>query len=190
MKQNNLFYSIPKIIINDIFLEKRKNIEYIINQFSKKFDFDSIGFKYDLGEEFDLYLKTYFMNYEFNNSNKYFEFLENNSIIYIEKLENELFIIKNDTMDKFNLIFDNFLEELKNINNFVENNYIENLKINKSLCYNALSDLYLNISNYLNNTNITDSEEYIINNCTIEGIINSLFNNSYNNTCLNISEIN
>ena len=190
LKQNNLFYSIPKIIINDIFLEKRKNIEYIINQFSKKFDFDSIGFKYDLGEEFDLYLKTYFMNYEFNNSNKYFEFLENNSIIYIEKLENELFTIKNNTMDKFNLIFDNYIEKIKNINNYVENNYIEKLKINKSICYNALSDLYINLSNYLNNTNITDSEEFIINNCTIEGIINSLFNNSYNNTCLNISEIN
>ena len=190
LKENNLFYSIPKIIIDEIFFEKRKNIGLIINQFSTKFDFDSIGYKYDLSKDLDFYLQTYYMNYKFNNTDNFFEFFENHSDIYIDKLINDIFFIKNDTMNKFDYIFDNFIEYLKNDNNYVDNDYIEYIKINNSICFNALFNLYLNISNYLNITNITETKDYIINNCTIKGIISSLFNNSNNDTCLNISKIN
>ena len=48
----------------------------------------------------------------------------------------------------------------------------------------------MNISYDLNNTNITESEDFIINNCTIEKIIDNILNNSYNDNCKNISEIN
>ena len=66
----------------------------MINQFSTKFDFDSIGFKFNLSKEFDDYLKNYYINNEFKNSNKYFEIIGNNSDIYIHKILNESLNIK------------------------------------------------------------------------------------------------
>ena len=46
------------------------------------------------------------------------------------------------------------------------------------MCLNLLSDLNINISYYLNNSDITESEDYINNNFTIERIINNLINNN------------
>ena len=135
------------------------------------------------------------MNYEFNYIYEHFELFENYKDIYVDKLLNDISEIKNKIETKFSLIFDYFFEYLKTGWNYVDNNFIENLKINNTKCYSMLSDLYLNIAIELNNTNITESDDYIINNCTIELIINTLFNNfNYSNytdaTCLNISEIN
>ena len=64
------------------------------------------------------------------------------------------------------------------------------------MCLNLLSDLNINISYYLNNSDITESEDYINNNFTIERIINNLINNNnylnnnYDDIRLNISGIN
>ena len=190
MKVNNNFYSIPNRILNEIFLEKRKHIKEIINQFSVKYNFESIGFKYNLEEEFDLYLKTLYLNQEFNNTYKYFELIEGNKNIYLNKLLNDIPIIKNFIKNKFNSIINNFNKYIKSKINIVEKDYIEKIKNNNSICLKYYSDLDLFLSNDLNNTNITESDDYIINNCTNEGIINSLLNNSHNDTCLNISGIN
>ena len=192
LKVNNNFYSIPKIILDEIFVEKRKNIEQIINKFSNKyeFDFESIGFKFNIEKELDLYLKKFYINYEFNNIYDYFELMEENKNIYTNKLLNDISFVKSFQKNKFNFIFTKIIEYFKNKNNYVENDFIEKIKFNKSECQNALSNLYINISNDLNETNITDTEDYITNNCTLDGMVNALLNNSYDDICLNISEIN
>ena len=190
LKSKNLFYSFPKKILNEIFLERRKKIELLINQYSNKYNYDSIGFTYNIDKDFDFYLQKYYLDFEFNNTYDYFELIENASDIYIHKLLEDSFEIKNLSENRLYLIFDGFLESLNKGSNYVENEFIEEIKINNTKCLNLISDLYLNISLYLNNTNITESEDYIMNNCTKESIIQNLINNSYDDICLNISQLN
>ena len=193
IRANNLLYFIPKKILDEIFLNERKNIGVLLNNFSKKFDFSSIGFNYDIFQELDIYLIKYYISYELNNSNYYFEFMENiqnNVNIYMNKLINDICDIKNITKNKFNLIFENFIEYFKNTSNYVEYEYIQKIEDNNIKCSQILSELYLNIFNYLNYTNISNSEYYKINNCSIEKLINSLLISSDNDICLNISKIN
>ena len=190
LKDNNLFYSIPKIIANKIYFSKRRDIENIISNFSNKYNFDSIGFKYDLSKEFDEFLELYYTNYEYNNSNNYFELFNINNQEYINALFNNISKIKNSVNEAINLIFENAFNYAKNESNFVQKEYIKNIKKNNSRCSNVLNELYMNISYDLNNTNMTESEDFIINNCTIEKIIDNILNNSYNDNCKNISEIN
>ena len=189
LRNNYNFYSIPKIITNEIFLKKRKNIEEKINQFSNNYDFESIGFKYNFEKELDFYLVNLYMNYEFNYIYDYYELIENNKNSYIDKLLEDISFIKKK-QEKFKLIYTNFNKYISIQKNKVSVEYIEEIKFNKSLCLNNLTNLYRNISEDLNKANITETEDYIINNCTIEEIVNSLFKISDNNTCLNISGIN
>ena len=156
LKSNNLFYSIPKFILNEIYLERRKQIGEKLNKFSEKFNFNSFGFKYDIASDFDLYLKKYYTHYELNNSYDYFNFMENNSDIYINKLLKEIINIKNTTESKFSLIFENFIDYIKQRSNYVENEFIHNLKTNNSKCLNTSIELKENISDYLNITNLTE----------------------------------
>ena len=190
LKTNNKFYSTPIIILDEIFDERRKKIEEIIKNHSQNYNFDSIGFKYELNKEFDLFVKNYYTNFEFNKSYEYFELFENSKSIYIDKLTNTISSVKNIIENKFNLIFDYFMEYLKNGANYVENDFIENIKLNKSKCLNMIYDLELNISLELNDTNITLSKDYIENNCSIGIIFNSLLHNLTDDICLNISGIN
>ena len=67
-KTNNIFYSIPRKILNELFVEIRNNITSIIDQYSYNFDFNSIGFRYNISEEFEIYFKKYYINYDFNNT--------------------------------------------------------------------------------------------------------------------------
>ena len=119
LNNNNYLYSLPKMILNEIFLEKRKYIEEIIKKYSDEYNFESIGFKYNIEKEFDLYLKKFFIEYEFSNVYGYFELIDNNSIIdiYINKLIKDISHIKNYAIDKFNLILNNFDSYIKNKNN-------------------------------------------------------------------------
>ena len=78
----------------------------------------------------------------------------------------------------------------KSGSNYVEKNYINNIKLNISKCLKTLSNFKITIKNYLNDTNITETDGYIINNCTSEEIIEALINNNESNFCLNVSEIN
>ena len=190
MKDNNNFYSIPKIILNEIFLEKRKHIEKIIKQYSSNYNFESIGFKYNIEQEFDMYLKMYYIKYEFDNIYNYYEIIDNNKNIYINKLSNDISNIKNIAINQYNLTINNFDAYVKNINNLVSNNYIGKIKINNSLCVNTVSDLYSTIIKELNDKKIIESEEYIINHCNIDAIIKGLFNNTSKDICFILSGIN
>jgi hypothetical protein len=190
LKDNNLFYSIPKLYLNDIFREKRKIIEAIISEYSNNYDFDSIGFKYNLSNYFDSYLKKYYIYYELNNSYDYFELIQNNKDIYIENILKQISDIKKIANNKYNIIVEEFMKYSKSGSNYVEKNYINNIKLNISKCLKTLSKFRITISNYLNDTNITETDDYIINNCTFEEIIEALINNNESNFCLNVSEIN
>ena len=190
LKDNNLFYSIPKLYLNDIFREKRKIIEAIISEYSNNYDFDSIGFKYNLSNYFDSYLKKYYIYYELNNSYDYFELIQNNKDIYIENILKQISDIKKIANNKYNIIVEEFMKYSKSGSNYVEKNYINNIKLNISKCLKTLSNFKITIKNYLNDTNITETDGYIINNCTSEEIIEALINNNESNFCLNVSEIN
>ena len=189
MKTNNNFYSIAKKIFNEIILKKIKNIEEKIKQYSNNYNFESIGFKFNFEKEFDLELINLYMNYEFNYVYDYYELIENNKNIYIDRLLEDIKYIK-FKQDKFKSIITNFNNYIRIIKNYVTVGFIEKIDYNKSLCLNTLSDLYSNISEDLNKNNITETDDYILSNCTIEEIVNALFNISYDDTCLNISEIN
>ena len=77
LKSNNLFYSIPKLILRKIFLERRNKIKAEINQFSNKYNLSSIGFIYDIDTKFDILLNKYYSSFELNKSYDYFELFEN-----------------------------------------------------------------------------------------------------------------
>ena len=190
LKTNNLFYSIPKILLNEIYLERRKKIGEIILNYSNEYDFDSIGFTYDFDNEFDIYLKKYYMEYELNNSYEYFEIMQKNSDYYISQLLENISYIKELTESKYNLIVEQFIIYMKSSHNYVENNYIKEIQINNSKCLDTFTDLNNNISEYLNISNLTELEDYIYNNCSVEIIFDSLINNIENDTCLNITNLN
>ena len=190
LKTNNLFYIIPKTLLNETFFERKKYINLMINQFSSKYNFDSLGFKYEIDKEFDLYLKNYYISNELNKTYSYFEFMDYYSKIYIDKLVTDIENIRNKTENKFNSIFEYFFASIKKGNNYKEIEYIENIIRNHSLCLHMLPNLYSNISYHLNQTNVTESVDFLSNNCTIEGIINALYNNLNNDSCLIISDLN
>ena len=200
LSTNNFFYSIPRYYLNEIYFEKRKIIEDLIENHQKKYDYDSLGFTYNFSKEFDLVLKKYFISYELNNSYDYFELIQNNQDIYIEIILKKLSNIELYTYNKYNLIVEQFISYMKNKSNYVEIEYIEEIKANHSKCLNVLSNLKNNISKYLNDyiinlnmsnlTNITQEEEFIIYNCSDEVIFDALINKTENDTCLNLIEIN
>ena len=113
LKSNNLFYSIPKLILRKIFLERRNKIKAEINQFSNKYNLSSIGFIYDIDTKFDILLNKYYSSFELNKSYDYFELFENYSNNYINNLITNITYIKNITENKFNMIANNFIKNIK-----------------------------------------------------------------------------
>ena len=190
LKSDNLFYSIPKIYLNKIYLSRINQIEEIISNYSNEYDFSLFWYKYDFGYEFKKYLRKYYMYHELNNTYDYFELIQNNSDIYISQLLKNISYLKNITESKFYLIVNEFIKYMKSGKNYVENEFIEELKNNNSICLKAIPDLNETISEYLNYTNLTELDDFINNNCSSEGIINALINNSENDSCLNITDIN
>ena len=190
LKSNNFFYSIPKIFLNEIYLERRNAIKEMIKNYSYIYEYYLLGYEYNFGNAFEIYLKKYYLNYELNKTYDYFELMQNNSDFYIEQLLKNITSIKNLTENKFNYIVDNFNTCMHTGYNYVENEYIDQIQFNNSKCLKEISDFNNEISEYLNNSNITEFEYFIENNCTIEGIIEALINNLENDTCLNITDIN
>ena len=85
--------------------------------------------------------------------------------------------LKNIIEEKFNYIFEKFIKYFQSSSNFVEKEFIYGLQINNSKCVIVSHELNKSISEYLNANNLTKFEGFIENNCTSEGIINSLINN-------------
>ena len=192
LKSSNSFYTIPKLNLDEIFSKRMKGLEAIILNYSNSFDFDILGFNYDLSKDLYIYLKKYYLTYEFNYSYDYYELLENNKNLYLDNILKNISYIKNIIENKFNSINEKFIKYLKYLKDgakSVEKNLINDIKINNTRCINTLINLDDKISDHLNNTNRTKFEDYIINNCTNDIIINALINGLDNDTCLNISEI-
>ena len=82
------------------------------------------------------------MNHEFNYVYNYYELIENNKNTYINELLEESPHKIKDKQDKFKLIITNFNKYIPIIKNYETVEYIEKINYNKSMCLNALSDLY------------------------------------------------
>ena len=61
-----------------------------MNDFSKNFDYESIGFTYNLGKEFSTYLKKQYADYELTLIYDHYELFENNSHKYSENIITKL----------------------------------------------------------------------------------------------------
>ena len=114
------------------------------------------------------------MEYELNNSYEYFEIMQKNSDYYISQLLENISYIKELTESKYNLIVEQFIIYIKSGHNYVENDYIKEIQINNSKCLDTFTNLNNNISKYLNISNLTELEDYIYNNCSVEIIFDSL----------------
>ena len=196
---NNYFYSIPRYYLNEIYLERRKKIVDLIDNYTKEYDYDSLGFTYDFSKDLDLVLKKYFLSYELNNSYNYFETIQNHKDFYVKIISQKFDDIRKYTENKYDLIVKQFINYMKSAPNYVEIEYIEEIKTNHSKCLKVLSNIKNKISKYLddyktnlnisNLTNITQTEEFIIYNCSEEIIFDSFLNKTENDTCLNLTEI-
>ena len=88
LKLNDLFYNSLKLIIRKFKKEKTNLIKNNFNDYSKKinYDYEFLGYDYNLGEQIKSFLDNEFNEYEFNLNYKYFELYENNANIYIDNI--------------------------------------------------------------------------------------------------------
>ena len=190
LKNNTSFYNILKENLDNLQLNKRIFLENRINNFSLNYEYESIGFTYNLTKDLISFIKKEYIDYEFSFIYDYYELFEKYSIIYSEKIIEEISLLQNNVEKELESIYEQFLKIYTNDIHYTSNEYINEIKINYTNCINYPIDLNNEITQELNNSNITELEDFINNNCSINRIIDYLLNNTNDSTCLNLSEIN
>jgi len=190
LKNNTSFYNILKKNLDKLQINKRIFLENLINNYSLNYEYESIGFTYNLSKDLISFLKKEYIDYEFSFIYDYYELFDKYSIKYSEKIIEEISLLQNNVEKKLKSIYEQFLKIYTNDIHYTSNEYINEIKINYTNCINYHINLNNEITQDLNNSNITELEDFINNNCSINKIIDYLLNNTNDSTCLNLSEIN
>ena len=165
LNNNYIFHNSIKKLLRKYQRNKREYFKELINEFEKKFDFKLLNINYDLGEQLKLYMEKEYNDYEFKYIYQYVELFENYTPTYINKIINDISDIEKICEQNITDIYYKFYSKFEiNKTNYIDINYIEELKENYSKCLN-----YTN--GYFNNE--TEPEKY--NN--ISEIINEIYFN-------------
>ena len=180
LKNNILGLNKNYIFLNSFrnhMLNKQKlKINYynnLINELSKKHDFNLLNMTLDIGDIIANFLQSDYNEEEFSYLLEYVKISDlyiNNFISYLNEIA---FEIEKNILNKFSNIFKQFLKEFNNdISTYINHEYINELKKNYTNCLNysidqleqTLKEDEINYKKYLEYLNYT---EYISNNSNI-----------------------
>ena len=149
--------------------------EYFLKK-KLKYNLHSLNITLNIGEYFEKYIEQQYEELQFEYILEYVKIYEN----YIQNYFNNIIINfnynKNSILNKFSSLTNNFLKKFKEgVSNFVNNEFIEEIKNNYSNCLGYSMDLLnetieednINYEKYLNYSNIM---EYINSNCSTDDI--------------------
>jgi hypothetical protein len=155
-----------------------------------KFEFEFFNLHYDLGQYLSSNLEKEYNYYKFDLIYDYHEIFNQNTNNYINNIINEISLFENNIKNELKTIYDEFINNYdKFASNFVNNDYINQLKTNYSICL-IYSSLHLNetIKEDLIYSNYTEEiVNYILSNCTFDAY-NFTFIDKKNNSinCLKL----
>ena len=172
LNSNYVFHNVIKKVLEKLLDEKSHYYQEIINNYSKQYNLILLEDNFDIGE----YQRNYFKNeldyYVFIKKYDYVEIYENNTKNYINKIINDINGIESKTKDRLKNIYDYFISYFNNNScNYIDYNYIDELRDNYSYCLNyslflsnnvnyELFDDVTIVSNIINNYCSKDINKY------------------------------
>jgi len=161
LNESYIFHNSIRAVFRKLQNDKREFFKNITDNFSKEYDFSLLNITYELGEYLRLFMEKEYFDFEFSNIYDYVEFFENftNSyIFYIISKIKDLELISKERLkilyDKFYLIYD------RDSSNYIDANFIIDLKINNSICLDYSYEL-LNKNKNENEFNLEKYNQHI-----------------------------
>ena len=175
-----------KAKIESLYEEKENYFGNIVESLSKNYEIKPFNLSFNSIDTTKIIIKHLSENMMFNLIHEYIELYESNRNIFINSLLEIIEIKKEEAIDKYNKIINEFFNELdKNSTKYIDKNYVINYKNNYSICINySLDDL----NDYL----LKDQEDfnkYIIYKEKLE-ICSQIFENEYNLSNIDLTKLN
>ena len=170
---NYKFHNLIKKIFKKFFDKKKGYYKDIINEFSNIYILNVFDSLYDVGEYQSNSIQNLFNKYELSKKYEYVEIYEINTSSYINKIISIINYLESKIKEKLKNIYDNFYKIFnKNITTYVSINFVEQLNNNYTTCLeykdresfnNKIEFINIIFENCSNETNITDIENYSLN---------------------------
>ena len=128
---NAFSYSIKNLYYSQ-FIKYGKSVE----EYSKNFNYELLNITLDLDKYFIEILKDDYNDFEFSFVFDYIESYDKYQDFYKKNLNNNLTNLRDKALSIFKLNYDDYLKKLKNSNNYVSKDFIEELNDNYSKCLN------------------------------------------------------
>ena len=164
LNNSHIFHNSIRKILDKLQYNKREFFKNIANKFSNNYDFHLFNISYDIGENVRLFMEKEYNEIKFNYVYDYVELFENYTDLYIKGIISNISKIEKDIIDKFDNIYNKFLNNYKdNISIFINNNFDKELNKNYTLCQDYSYDLLKeknNIDKY-NNLEVLINSTYL-----------------------------
>ena len=199
LNNSHLFHNSIRKILDELQFDKRQYFKNIANEFSNNYDFHFFNISYDIGENVRLFMEKEYNDIKFNYVYDYVELFENYTDSYIKRIISNITKMEKDITDKFDNIYNKFLNNYKdNISIFINNDFVNELNNNFTLCLDYSYDLlkekknidrYNNLIALINSTYLYCQKNYENHNIPLNGKIEFLKKN-YDNCINNLSNLN
>jgi hypothetical protein len=154
-----------KIKLENLYGERAKYTKKKIEDFNKNYEIKPFNLTFNIGEKTETIIKRLYENLFFNFIKDYLELFELNRHIFSESLLEIINIKKEEIVNKYNEITNEFYDELNRYSEeYIDDNYIKEYFNNYTNCLNYSID-------ELNETLIKDEKnynKYVIHNNKIE----------------------
>ena len=170
---NYKFHNLIKKIFKKSFDKKKEYYKDIINEYSNYYILNVFDSLYDIGEYQSNNIQNLFNKYELSKKYEYVEIYEINTSSYKNKIISIINYLESKIKEKLKNIYDNFYKIFnKNITMYVNINFVEQLNNNYTTCLeykdresfnNKIEFINIIFENCSNETNITDIENYSLN---------------------------
>ena len=135
LSNNYKFHNIIKKIFKEFFDKKKEYYKHIINEFSNIYILNIFDSVFDIGEYQSNSIQNLFNDYELSKKYEYIEIYENNTSTYIYQIISIINTLDLKIKEKFKNIYDNFYKIFnKNITFYVNNNFVDELNNNYTIC--------------------------------------------------------
>jgi mRNA-degrading endonuclease RelE of RelBE toxin-antitoxin system len=142
LNNSHIFHNSIRKILDKLQNNKRQYFKNIANEFSNNYDFHFFNTSYDIGENVRLFMEKEYNDIKFNYVYDYVELFENYTDSYIKRIISNITKMEKDITDKFDNIYNKFLNNYKdNISIFINNDFVNELNNNFTLCLDYSYDL-------------------------------------------------
>ena len=142
LNNSHIFHNSIRTVLDKLQSNKRQYFKNITNKFSNNYDFHFFNISYDIGEKVRILMEKEYNDIKFNYVYDYVELFEKYTDSYIKGIISNITKMEKDIANKFDDIYSKFLNNYKdNISTFVNNDFINELNNNFTLCLDYSYDL-------------------------------------------------